>query len=326
MVADGELDAEFINVESEHSAMAACIGAQATGVRTFTASASQGIALMWELLHVASGMRLPIVMAVANRSLSAPLNIWNDWSDSIGCRDCGWIQLYCKDAQEAYDTTLQAYRIAEKVLLPVMVCIDGFFLSHTLEPVAIDAKDFVGEYKPHVTLDPKNPVTQGCYATPEYFQEFKKQQADAMEAALKVIEEINEEFSKKTGRSYGNGLVECAGMKNAKYAIVTMGTLSGTVEHVLEKNKDVGLVRLRSYRPFPAKELQKALKDVQAVAVIEKDVSLGIGGALWSELRGFVKKPVSCFIAGLGGRDVTIRDIEAIIEKLRKKDEKINWV
>ncbi len=324
MVADGELDAEFLNVESEHSAMAVCIGAQATGVRTFTASSSQGIALMWELLHIASGMRLPIVMAVANRSLSAPLNIWNDWSDSIGCRDTGWIQLYCKDAQEAYDTTIQAYRIAEDVLLPVMVCIDGFFLSHTLEPVVLDGNGFVRPYKPHVTLDPKKPVSQGCYATPEYFQEFKKQQQDAMDSSLDVIQKVNSEYAKKTGRRYGSGLLECVGMKGARYAILTMGTLSGTIEHALEKG--VGLVRLRSYRPFPAKELQKALQGVEAVAVLEKDISLGIGGAVWSELRGFIDKPVSCFIGGLGGRDVRAEDIKGVISTLKKKGDKIHWV
>ena len=198
LVANGLLDAEYIKVESEHSAMAACIGAQATGVRTYTATASQGLALMWELLYVASGMRLPIVMNVANRSLSAPLSIWNDWSDAFGARDSGWIQLYCETAQEALDTTIQAYKIAEKVLMPVMVCIDGFYLSHTYEPVDIpeSLKGFLCDYKPSVTLDPKNPITQGAYATPDYYQEFKQQQEIAMQAAKKAITQTNNEFSK----------------------------------------------------------------------------------------------------------------------------------
>jgi pyruvate ferredoxin oxidoreductase alpha subunit len=212
MVANGELDAEYLKVESEHSAMAACIGAQATGVRTYTATAAQGLALMWELLYIASGMRLPIVMTIANRSLSAPLSIWNDWSDSLGCRDSGWIQLYCETAQEALDTTIQAYKIAENkdVLLPVMVCIDGYCLSHTYEPVDVpeSVSKFLGDYKPHITLDTENPVTQGAYATPDYYQEFKQQQEIAMQAAKKVIKDINEEFASVFDRKYGNGLFE----------------------------------------------------------------------------------------------------------------------
>src|SRR3989338_6101575 len=177
MVADGILDCEYLNVESEHSAMAACICAQATGVRTFTATSSQGLALMFELLHVASGMRLPIVIAVANRALSAPLNIWNDWSDSISCRDAGWIQLYCESPQEAYDTIIQAYRIAEhkRVLLPVMVCVDGYYLTHTSEPVSMltSLDGFLGDYEPEFKLDTENPLSLGEYANPDYYQEFK---------------------------------------------------------------------------------------------------------------------------------------------------------
>ncbi len=328
MAADGEIDCEYLNVESEHSAMAACIGAQATGVRTFTATSSQGLALMFELLHVASGMRLPIVMAVANRALSAPLNIWNDWSDSISCRDTGWIQLYCKNPQEAQDTTIQAYRIAEEVLLPVMVCVDGFYLSHVYEPVDVpeNAKGFIQDYKPHVMLDTKKPVSQGEYAGPEIFQEFKEQQSIAMNNALASIQKVNAEFGRKFNRRYGNGLIETYNMP-AKHAIVTMGTLAETIEYVIEKNRinDIGIVRIKSFRPFPDDELKKSLSKTESIGVVEKDISLGTGGALWSEMR-FIEAPMSDFICGLGGRDVTENDIKNIIESIRKKKEGIFWV
>ena len=331
MVANGELDAEYLRVESEHSAMAACIGAQATGVRTYTATASQGLALMWELLYIASGMRLPIIMTVANRSLSAPLSIWNDWSDSFGARDTGWIQLYCETAQEALDTTIQAYKIAEnsKVLLPVMVCIDGFYLSHTYEPVDVpeSVKGFLDDYKPHITLDPEKPVTQGAYATPLYYQDFKQQQEVAIENSKKVITNVNEEFSSTFNRKYGNGLFELTNMENAKHVIITMGSITGTIKHVLEteKIKDVGLLRLKSFRPLPINEIEKAIKGIESVGVFEKDVSLGLGGALYSELR-FLKKPIAGFIGGLGGRDITSKEILDIVDKIRKNKEGIEWV
>jgi len=331
MIANGVLDSEYLRVESEHSAMAACIGAQATGVRTYTATASQGLALMWELLYIASGMRLPIVMTVANRSLSAPLSIWNDWSDSFGARDSGWIQLYCETAQEALDTTIQAYKIGEnkKVLLPVMVCIDGFYLSHTYEPVDIpeSIKKFLGDYEPSVTLDPEKPITQGAYATPDYYQEFKEQQEIAMKNSEKVIKQANNEFATAFNRKYGNGLFETVNMSKAKHVIITMGTLAGTIKHVLkkEKIKDIGLLRLKSLRPFPVNELAKTLKDIESVGVLEKDISFGLGGALYSELR-FIKKPIAGFIGGLGGRDITPKEIMNIFDDIRKKKEGIQWV
>ncbi len=329
MVADGLIDAEYIKVESEQSAMAACIGAQATGVRTYTATASQGLALMWEVLYAASGMRLPIVMTVANRALSAPLSIWNDWSDSFGARDSGWIQLYCESAQEALDTTIQAYKIAEGALLPAMVCIDGFYLSHTYEPVDVpnSLNNFLGDYKPHVTLDPENPVTQGAYATPDYYQEFKQQQDIAMQKAKELVMKVNDEFSDTFKRKYGNGLFELYNMDRAKHVIVTMGTLAGTIKHVLEKEKikDIGLLRLRSFRPFPSEEIEQALKGMESIGVLEKDISFGLGGALYSELR-FIKKPVAGFIGGLGGRDVTGKEILEVFDKIRKKKEGVEWV
>jgi pyruvate ferredoxin oxidoreductase alpha subunit len=334
MVADGEMKAKYVNAESEHSAMSLCLGAQATGVRTFTASASQGIALMHEVLYVASGMRLPIVMAVANRSLSAPLNIWNDWSDTFAERDSGWIQLYCESAQEAFDTVIQAYKIAEneKILLPVMVCIDGFFLSHVYEPVDLaDAKlvkKFLPKYSGRV-IDFNNPVSQGMWAGPDHYQEFKMEQHEAMRWAREVIRETNAEFKEVFGRSYGNGLIETYNMENAKYAIVTMGSLAGTAKHIIRERKieDMGLIRVKSFRPFPMSEIKKAIKGIESIGVLEKDISPGMGGALCYEIRGLTRKTnVSTFVGGLGGRDVKIDDFLKIFRDIRQERRGLIWV
>ncbi|MFH1420963.1 MAG: pyruvate ferredoxin oxidoreductase [Candidatus Aenigmatarchaeota archaeon] len=329
IVANGELDAEYINVESEHSAMSACVGAQATGVRTFTATSSQGLALMHEILFIASGMRLPIVMAVANRSLSAPLNIWNDWSDSFASRDSGWLQLYCETSQEAFDTIVQAYKIAEKINLPAMVCIDGFFLSHVYEPVDIatqaDIRKFLPQYSKPLSFD--NPVTQGSWAGPEHYQNFKLEQQKAMDEALKEIVSTNDEFEKMFGRSYGNGLLEEFNMEKAKYALLSMGTMCGTIKHVLIKHEitDVGLIRLKSFRPFPAAALRKATSKLEKVAVIEKDVSLGSTGALFAECATCTTNVNVDFITGLGGKDVTEAMVLDMIEKM-KKENGVFWV
>ncbi|MEM7813365.1 MAG: pyruvate ferredoxin oxidoreductase [Candidatus Aenigmatarchaeota archaeon] len=331
LVANGELDAEYLNMESEHSAMAACIGAQATGVRTYTATCSQGLALMWELLHVASGMRLPIVMGVTNRALSAPLNIWNDWSDAIGCRDTGWAQLWVVSVQEAFDATLQAYKIAESVQMPVMVCMDGFYLSHVYEPldIATEAavRHFVGDYRPQFVLDPANPISLGEYATPEHFQEFKAEQQQAMDGARSIIVRTNEEFGSAFGRKYGDGLIETFNMP-APNVIVTMGSVVGTMKHAIKANgiRDVGIVRVRSYRPFPSEELRRALAEAKNVGVFEKDVSLGIGGALWSEVKAFVDKPVASFVGGLGGRDIGPKWVEKMFNTLRAGDTGFHWI
>jgi pyruvate ferredoxin oxidoreductase alpha subunit len=334
MVADGELDAKFVNAESEHSAISICLGAQAIGVRTFTSSASQGLALMYEVLYIVSGMRLPIVMVVANRSLSAPLNIWNDWSDSFGARDSGWIQLYCESIQEAVDTVIQAYKIGEdeKVSLPVMVCIDGFFLSHVYEPVEIPnskmVEKFLPSYKGRV-IDFNKPVSQGMWAGPDYYQEFKKAQHEAMENAKEIIRKTNNEFKKIFGRGYGNGLVETYNMEEAEYALITMGSLSGTAKYVLKskKIKDIGLIRIKSFRPFPVDEIKKAIKNLRGVGVLEKDISPGLGGTLCYELRGLTKKKnVSTFVGGLGGRDVKIEDFLKIFKAIREERGELIWV
>jgi pyruvate ferredoxin oxidoreductase alpha subunit len=333
MVADGEMKAKYVNVESEHSAMSVCLGAQATGVRTFTASCSQGLALMYEMLYIVSGMRLPIVMAVANRALSAPLNIWNDWSDSFGAKDSGWIQLYCESAQEAFDTVVQAYKIAEdsKVSLPVMVCIDGFFLSHVYEPVEISDAKLVKKFLPRFSgpvLDFNRPVTQGMWAGPDHYQDFKIQQQEAMQNALAVIRETNSEFKKTFGRGYGNGLIETFNMENAKYALVTMGSLAGTAKHVIRENglKDIGLIRIKSFRPFPSEEIGKAMSGLKAVGVLEKDLTPGLGGALYHEVSSLTKMNVSSFVGGLGGRDVKIEDFLRIFKDIRSEKKGLTWV
>lgn len=331
LVADGDIDAEYINVESEHSAMAACIGAQATGVRTYTATCGQGLAYMWELLYIASGMRLPLVMGVTNRALSAPLNIWGDWSDIMGARDTGWIHLFCENVQEAFDTTIQAYRIAEdrKILLPVTVNIDGFWLSHVYEPLDLleNVEGFLGDYKPPFRLDPKNPISIGEYATPENYQEFRQTQQEAIERSKNVIGQVNAEFFKKFGRKYGSGLIDTYNMP-AKNVIVSMGSICGTIKHVIEQNKikDVGLVRIRSFRPFPGEELAKILSDAESVGVLEKDICPGLGGALCSEVKNFAGVPVSNFVGGLGGRDITIPQIKMVFDKIRKKSTGLNWI
>jgi len=331
MVANGQLDSEFLNVESEHSAISACVGAQATGVRTFTATASQGLALMHEILYIAAGMRLPIVMAVANRSLSAPLNIWCDWSDSLAERDSGWLQFYCEDVQEAFDTILMAYKISEdkNVLLPSMVCIDGFFLSHVYEPVDIPEKKqvnkFLPKYSGHI-LNSDKPVSQGCWAGPKYFQEFKKSQQEAMEASKKVIKNVNNEFDKIFGRKYGNGLIEVYN-PNKDYAIVSMGSVCGTVKHFIDNiNDELTLIRLKTFRPFPNKDLKKILENYESVGILEKDISLGNNGVLFTEIKSLINIPISNFIGGLGGKDITLKHVKEIFDTIKKKDEGIHWV
>ncbi len=339
-VANGELYAEYIKVESEHSAMSACIGASATGARAFTATASQGLALMHETLFQASGMRLPIVMMNANRALASPINIWNDQQDSISQRDTGWIQIYVEDNQETLDSIIQAYRIGEHedVLLPVMVNLDGFVLTHTVEPVKIpdekDVLDFVGIYEPkHAYLDPDRPITQGPVGVPEYYMEFKYEQEKAMERALKVIKEINEEFANKFGRKYGNGLVEEYNLENAETVIVAMGSVCGTIKEVIdklkEKGEEYGLLRIRTYRPFPIDDIKKSLKNCKNVCVLDKNITFGLNkGALFTDVVGYLKdKKVSNYIVGLGGRDIKPEDIVDIFKDGEKcGDMSTKWV
>jgi len=341
-VDNGEFDCEMIYVESEHSAISAAIGSSACGVRSYTASASQGLALMHEILHITSGMRLPIVMNVANRALSAPINIWNDHQDSMSARDTGWIQLYVESAQEAVDTTIMAFKIAENhdVMLPVMVCLDGFTLSHVFEPVDIpDQKvvdQFLPKYVPVFKLDPKAPVTMGPIGYPDVFMKFKKQQQEAFDASFDVIKKVNSEFGEKFTRVYGDGLIESYMLNDAKYVFVGLGTICGTARVVIDemrkKGKKVGMMKLKSFRPFPEKEVVEALKGADAVAVFDRCMSFGQKGPVFSEIEAafnsLSKKPVlHSFIAGLGGADVKLDHIEHALDKIKgEKESTSEWL
>jgi len=328
---DGLLKSEMIHVESEHSAISAALGAEAMGVRVFTATASQGLALMHEILFVVAGMRLPVVMAVANRALSAPINIWNDHQDSISERDTGWIQLYVESAQEALDTLIQAYKIAEnrKVLLPVMVCLDGFTLSHVYEPVDIpekkDVDKFLPKYNPLFKLDPEKPVTMGPIGFPNTYMEFRKATHEAMLNSIEIIKNANDDFKKSFNRAYGNGLIETYKINDAEYAVATMGTACGTtrvvVDELRKQGKKVGLIKIKSFRPFPKQEIISCCKNLKGIAVLDRNISLGNEGALYTELRSAFynqeKKPIiKGFIAGLGGRDITPDHIRTAFKKI----------
>lgn len=330
-VANGELDAEFLEIESEHSAISACLAAEAMGARTFTSSSSQGLALMHEILYTTAGLRLPVVMAVANRSLSAPLCVLTDFNDALAERDTGWIQIYVENAQEAFDSTLQAFRIAEdeRVLLPAMVCFDGFYLSHATEPVEVlspeEAAKFLPPLKIKYTLDPKKPVTMGAWVTSDHYMDFKLQQEEAIMRAKDVIKEVNEEFGRLFGRRYGNGLVDAYRTDDADVILVTMGCMTGTarvsIDRLREEGKKVGLVKLRTFRPFPIEDIVETMKDTKVVAVVSRDISLGsFGGVALSEVRSAFyerkERPhVVGFVAGLGGRDVMVRDFRVMVNK-----------
>jgi pyruvate ferredoxin oxidoreductase alpha subunit len=344
-VADGEVQTEFVCTESEHSALAASLSASVTGARAFTATASAGLALMHEMLFVTSGCRAPVVMAIANRALSAPLNIHGDHSDSMAQRDSGWIQLYAENAQEAYDSIIQAFRIAEdlNVLLPVMVGLDGFTLSHTLENVEAltddVVKQFVGTRQlPNVLthegktapfkLDPENPMTMGPIALQNYYFEFKRQQEEAMENALAVIQQVNSEYAEVSGRSYGNGLVDAYCLEDAEIAAVCLGSTAGTLKTVVDELRQegvkAGLLRIRTFRPLPVKDIQRALKNVKAVAVMDKCMSFGgYGGPVFHEVRHVLYGADTCpyvvnYIYGLGGRDTSPRELRTIYEDLQR--------
>ncbi|MEM4267782.1 MAG: pyruvate ferredoxin oxidoreductase [Candidatus Woesearchaeota archaeon] len=330
---NGEMACEMIHAESEHAAISACLGASVAGARTFTATSSQGLALMFEVLPIISGMRLPMVMAVANRALSSPINIWNDHSDTIACRDSGWIQLYVESAQEALDTILMAFKISEKGLLPVMVCLDGFTLSHVYEPVSIPSlqqtRRFLPRFKPvYPTLDPKKPMTFGPVAFPDTYMEFKKAEHEAVLSCMKLVQKTNKEFNSGFRRSYGDGVLELYRMQDAQYAILGMGTLCGTAREVVDElrksGKKVGLIKLKCFRPFPAEELKKVATGLKGIAVIDRDISYGYEGVLCTEVKSAVNNPsikVSGFIAGLGGRDIKLSHIRHAIEMIGKRDK-----
>lgn len=327
-VANGEVQTDFVCVESEHSAMSACVGASLAGARVLTATASQGLALMHEVMYIASGLRCPIVMGVANRALSAPINIHGDQSDMMGSRDCGWIQIYCENAQESYDWTLQAFKIAEgpKVLLPVTVNLDGFILSHAMEGVEVltneEAKRFLPPRRADYRLDPKKPATIGALCLPDYYFEFKKQQDEAMKHVPGTLLTVTEEYGKLTGRRYG--LLSEFGTEDAEVTIVCLGSTAGTVKSVAKdlraKGKKVGLVKLWLYRPFPAKEVADAIAKSKVVVVFDRALSFGAPyGALCQDIISTMyasktRPLIMNVVYGLGGRDITPSEIASVYE------------
>lgn len=332
-VSNGAVDTEFVAVESEHSAMTACIGAQAAGARAMTATSANGLSLMWEMIYIASSLRLPIVMSLVNRAVSGPLNIHNDHSDAMGVRDAGWIMLFSENNQEAYDNLLMAHRITEhkEVMLPLMVCQDGFITSHSIENIELleddKVKSFVGTYKPeHYLLNAKEPIAVGPLDLQSYLFEHKYQQGEAMRNAKKVIAEVSTEFEKLTGRKYS--FFEEYKLDDADVAIVCMNSTAGTTKFVVDelraKGVKAGLLKIRMFRPFPAEEIAEALSKVKAVAVLDKADSLNAaGGALFEDITSamYVNKksvPMVNYIYGIGGRDTTSKDIESVYNNLEE--------
>jgi len=339
-VANGQVDTEFIPVESEHSSMSATIGASAAGARALTATSSCGLAYMWEELYIAASNRLPLALALVNRALSGPININCDHSDSMGARDAGWIQIYAENNQEAYDNMVQAFRIAEHkdVRLPIMICQDGFITSHAVENIELlddDAvKEFVGEYEPeNYLLNPKQPMAVGPYAITDYYMEAKRNQAEGMKHVPDVVKAVAKEFAEISGRDYG--LFECYGMEDAETAVVMIGSAAGTtkdaIDKLREKGEKVGLIKIRLYRPFPAEEIAAALKNVKAVAVMDRAEGYSNhGGPLGADVMSALFRARSNalavnYIYGLGGRDVKVEDMEQVFETLKQivKDNEV---
>jgi len=327
---NGKVKTEMILVESEHSAMSACIGAAAAGGRVVTATSGPGLALMWEMLFVASGMRLPIIMPVVNRSLSAPLNIHGDHSDAMGARDSGWIQLWSENAQEAYDNVIQAFRIAEHmdIRLPVMVCLDGFIISHSIERIEYldddTVKNFVREYKELLPLlNIKKPISYGPLILPDYYHEYKRAQHDVMAKVPKIVQEVAEDFEKASGRKYG--LFESYRLEDAEIAIVVLNSAAGTTKDVIDEFRDrgikAGLLKPRLFRPFPYVEIGEALKHLKAVCVLDRADSFGAYGPMFTEIAAslypYKEKPLLINkIYGLGGRDYMPSQAELVLNEL----------
>jgi len=337
-VADGELTAEFINAESEFGAASIVLGAVATGVRAFTATASQGLLLMTEVLYNIAGLRLPVVMVCANRAVGAPINIFSDHQDSMSVRDAGWIQLYVESNQEAVDTLIQAYRIAEVCDLPVMVCMDGFLLTHTFEPVDLPTQAMVDNFLPSFcfsrTLDPDHPMTLGGASEPDNYQEYRSAQQTAMEDAMPVIEALDAEFNDQFGRAHG-GLLRAYRLEKAETVLLGIGSLMGAVHDVVDKLRDqgqaVGALRLRCFRPFPAQALVQQLRGARRIIVLEKAISIGAGGIVAAELRAALHQagimtPVASVIGGLGGRDLTPEVIEAVFQETMFQETNVGEV
>jgi pyruvate/2-oxoacid:ferredoxin oxidoreductase alpha subunit len=337
--ASGKLNAKFIKVESEHSAMTACIAASATGARAFTATSAHGLALMHEMLHWAAGARLPVVLANINRAMGPGWSVWTDQNDSLSQRDLGWIQLYCESNQEVLDTTIQAFKIAEKVLLPVMIVLDAFVLSHTSEPVDIPEQSSVDKFLPpyelKTKLDLSTAKSYGGLTNPDHYYEIRYKIQKAHEQALQVIKEVDSEFGRQFGRKYG--IVEAYRCDDAKIIIVTSGTITGTarvvVDEMREQGRKVGLLKQKLFRPTPVEELRSILYKTQKIAVIDRNISFGHSGVFAQEIKSALyglagAPPIFDYIIGIGGRDVTPEDVREIIDhtfKIEVPHEPIIW-
>ena len=333
-VADGEVVTEFVPVESEHSAMSAVVGASLAGARACTATSANGLALMWEILYIAASCRCPIVMPVVNRALSAPINIHCDHSDTMGARDTSWLQIYSENCQEAYDNAIQAVRIAEHpdVMLPVMVCLDGFILSHTLEGLEVNddetVRNFIGEFeRSDRLLNVEDPQTFGMFSLQNYYFEFKKQQADAMENAPAVVEQIGREYGKLTGREYG--LLDPYRCEDADVIVVGLGSTMGTAKQAADDLRDqeglkCGVLKIRCFRPFPGEQIRQALQGAAVAGIMDRAISFGLGGPLFHETRSARygdDAPMMNFIYGLGGRDLSLDDAKDVFRALAEAKE-----
>ena len=332
MVADGILDAIFVNVESEHSAMSACVSASAAGARAFTATSAQGLALMHEMLHWAAGARLPIVLANINRAMAPPWSIWTDQNDSLSQRDTGWMQIYVESNQEAFDSIILAYKVAEQVYLPCMVILDAFVLSHTSEPVEIydqeKVDEFLPPYKPAVAIEPGKAFGYGALAGPDTYMEFRYKMQKAMEKAVEIFEKEGKLFGEMFGRTYD--LVEEYMMDDADYVIVTVGATTSTarvaIQELRKQGEKVGLLKLRVIRPFPFQKIREALKDRKKVAVLDRNISFGYHGIFYQEIKSALyplkeEPKVHGYIAGLGGRDITVKDFIDIYHDMKNREE-----
>ncbi len=340
MIANRELDARYVEVESEHSAMAATMASELTGTRSYTATSSHGLLYMHEMLHWVAGQRLPVVMSVVNRAIGPPWNIWSDQTDTMNQKDTGWIQVYCESNQEALDTILMGYRIAEdrNVMLPLMTMEDAFVLSHTSEPVNVPEQKAVDDFLPELDLsyriDVDRPMGYGSYSTPDGpFMELKKDMHDSMDRARKAIRSVTAEFATSFDRNY-SGLIEEFLTEDADYVLIASGTLASTGKYVIqrlrEKGYKVGLIRIRFFRPFPADEIRKAVKGTKGTGIIDRSISFGSGGNTFlevsSSLYGTDNPPLYGFIAGLGGRDVKIEDFEEMFRIMEKKEPGQYWI
>jgi 2-oxoisovalerate ferredoxin oxidoreductase alpha subunit len=338
IVADGLLDADFVKVESEHSALAACIGAQSAGARTFTATSAQGLALMHELIHWAAHGRLPIVLANVNRAMAPGWSIWADCTDSISQRDTGWMQMYCENNQEVFDTILMAYKIGERddILLPTLVNLDAFFLSHTSQVVDMYDQEtidkFLPKYNPKIKLDVDDPRAFGGLTSPDNYYEFSYMMHLAQEKAKDIIGEVGKEFGKAFGHEYG--LTESYRCDDAEFVLVTYGTIAGTTKDAVDRMRDegidVGALKIRYLRPFPSEEVRKVLGNASKVGVVDRAISWGHEGPFFSEVKSAMygqTVPLYGFIAGLGGRDVSIHDIESVVKTMQKQEpSNLNWI